>query len=381
MVTHPTLPTYFAPAERAPEADLRADVRHFEQFALVQELLATVPDIFLVLNEERQIVFANRALLRYLSVGCVDAIAGQRPGEAVGCIHALETAGGCGTSEFCRNCGAVHAILSSLRGVEDVQECRINRADGSALDLRVHTRPLQVNDHCYSLFAVTDISHEKRRRVLERVFFHDILNTAGGMVGIGDLLRSASLEELGEFKDLVYVLASSLVEEIRSQQILSSAEAGELVATPAPIDALALLGELQHLYQNHEAAMERTVRLAEDASPCRFESDRTLVRRVVGNMVKNALEASHPGETVTLSCRPRDDGVEFAVHNTAVMPRAVQLQIFQRSFTTKGAGRGLGTYSMKLLAEQYLHGQIRFTSGEGTGTTFYAAFPAAWQQP
>jgi signal transduction histidine kinase len=52
------------------------------------------------------------------------------------------------------------------------------------------------------------------------------------------------------------------------------------------------------------------------------------------------------------------------------MPREVQLQLFKRSFTTKGTGRGLGTYSMKLLTERYLKGRIAFTSSETDGTTF-----------
>jgi signal transduction histidine kinase len=378
MTAKSTLPTQFAPAERASEADIKADVIHFENLALIRELLATVPDIFLVLNEERQIVFANRALLRFLGVGCVDDIAGQRPGDVVGCTHALATLGGCGTTEFCRTCGAVRAILSSLRGEEDIQECRINREDGSALDLRVHTRPLQVNERRYSLFAVNDISHEKRRRVLERIFFHDILNTAGGMVGIGDLLRHGSLDEVNEFKDMVYVLASSLVDEIKAQQTLSAAELGELTVTPTRIDSYALLCEMQDLYQNHEVALERFLEIADDAESTIFESDKALVRRVIGNMTKNALEACRPGEVVTLSCHTLRAGVEFSVHNPAVMPRNVQLQIFQRSFTTKGTGRGLGTYSMKLLAEQHLGGTVRFESEASKGTVFYACFPTAW---
>ena len=61
----------------------------------------------------------------------------------------------------------------------------------------------------------------------------------------------------------------------------------------------------------------------------------------------------------------------FSVHNQNAMPRNVQVQLFQRSFSTKeGNGRGLGTYSVKLLTEQYLHGEVAFTSSEDNGTTF-----------
>jgi sensor histidine kinase regulating citrate/malate metabolism len=57
------------------------------------------------------------------------------------------------------------------------------------------------------------------------------------------------------------------------------------------------------------------------------------------------------------------------------MPRAVQLQIFQRSFSTKGNGRGLGTYSMKLLSERYLNGRVTFKSSSRDGTVFIGLYP------
>jgi sensor histidine kinase regulating citrate/malate metabolism len=57
------------------------------------------------------------------------------------------------------------------------------------------------------------------------------------------------------------------------------------------------------------------------------------------------------------------------------MPKEVQLQLFQRSFSTKGRGRGIGTYSIKLLTEKYLRGKVDFISNEGTGTTFNLYFP------
>ena len=39
------------------------------------------------------------------------SILGMRPGELLDCVHAKNDSGGCGTSEFCRVCGAVNAVL------------------------------------------------------------------------------------------------------------------------------------------------------------------------------------------------------------------------------------------------------------------------------
>jgi sensor histidine kinase regulating citrate/malate metabolism len=57
------------------------------------------------------------------------------------------------------------------------------------------------------------------------------------------------------------------------------------------------------------------------------------------------------------------------------MPDHVKSRIFQRSFSTKGQGRGIGIYSMRLITEQYLHGSVSFTSEKGAGTEFVVRLP------
>jgi sensor histidine kinase regulating citrate/malate metabolism len=92
-------------------------------------------------------------------------------------------------------------------------------------------------------------------------------------------------------------------------------------------------------------------------------------------MTKNALEATDPGGTVSLSCAAREASVVFGVHNPTYMPRNAQLQDFKRSFSTKGTGRAIGTFSIKLLGETYLGGSVWFSSSEELGTTFYLMLP------
>ena len=367
--------TKAAPAERADSVTLADDILRFREDAMAVQLLGASPDIFLILNEQRQIVFANEPTAAILGVERPEEIFGLRVGEAVQCEHADLEPGGCGTSEFCRECGALQAMMTSLSGRRAVRECRITRENGDSLDLRVTARPLAFDGRPFTTFAITDIADEKRRRVLERIFFHDILNTAGGMLGIAELLAEATPEELDEYKPLVYTLSHSLVDEIRAQQTLSAAEAGELSTEPIRLNSLSLLYELVAAYTNHEVAIGRVLVVEAGTPAICFESDKALVRRVVGNMIKTALEASQPGQQVTVGCRQTDDSVEFAVHNPNEMPRSVQLQIFQRSFSTKGSGRGLGTYSMRLLTEHYLHGSVGFTSSADEGTTFFARYP------
>jgi signal transduction histidine kinase len=367
--------TFFASAERADTESLREDAARFATNPLLQSLLDAVPDIFMILNEQRQIVYANRTMLDFLGWKELDIESGLRPGDALDCDHSTEV-NGCGTTEFCRNCGAVRAILSSLRGVESVEECRIIQHDGNALDLRVWATPLTIEGRKYSVFAVNDISDEKRRRALERIFFHDVLNTAGTLSGFVQLMQGASYEELDEYRSIIGVISQRLLEEIEAQRDLSAAESSELAVVLEPVNALDMLREVGERFSGHPVAEKRNLMIDDGAQAVIFESDFTLLGRVLSNLVKNALEASAPAQTVTLSCGMDGDWVAFRVHNDSFMPRHVQQQLFQRSFSTKGGGRGLGTYSIKLLSERYLKGDVSFVSSQAEGTTFTVRFPS-----
>lgn len=371
------MPTRFAPAERAADADLRRQVAYFSAETLTRHLLDAVPSILTILNTHRQIVYANQALQALLGADGQGPLSGLRPGEALDCIHARRTDGGCGTTENCSTCGAVLSILAGLTGKKDVRECRITRyllGQMEAMDLEVQSVPLDYRGEKFTVFAVTDISHEKRRIALESLFFHDILNVAGSIKGFAELLRDYDLADKKEIFSLIHVAAERVVDEIQAQRTVAAAENKELKVQPDTIRSREFLRQLVEIYRRHEAAEHRHLVLSSAVPEITLSSDRTLLGRVLGNMIKNALESSRADETVTVGCRQVDDRIEFSVHNPTVIPHRAQLQIFQRSFSTKGCGRGLGTYSMRLLSG-YLQGEVSFTSCEGEGTIFRASYP------
>ena len=260
-----------------------------------------------------------------------------------------------------------------------MQECLITREfDGEieALDLRVWATPLTFNGENFVIFAVTNIEDEKRRAMLERTFFHDILNTAGIIRGAVELLPTAEEAETTEqLQGMLLSATRRLIGEIEMQNELVAAEQGDLQLAYENIEARAFLHELARIYATHKVANKKHIAVTPVAEEIVVQSDPRMLARVLGNLIKNALEASQPGETVTLHCARVGDAVRFAVHNPSVMPPAVQEQVFQRSFSTKGKGRGIGTYSIKLLTEHYLHGRVAFRSKPGEGTTFMVTYP------
>lgn len=378
-----TLQTCFAPAERD-SMDIILQQREALDRSRTTRLVDAVPQIVMVLNQRRQMVYCNRALLQTLGLSSPEAILGKRPGEILNCIHAHETGGGCGTSEFCTQCGAVRAILSGLQGRRDVQECHFLRRTSSreeAMDLSISTTPIDMDGETFSVCTLTDISHEKRRRTLERTFFHDILNLAGGLSGLLGLLVKEAPERLRDNLNLLHIQSKHLVEEIISQKELTAAENNELTLRFTRLDGNSVLKALAATYAAHEVAAGRSIAVKAGQGDLSLVTDYNILCRVLGNMLKNALEAAGPDDTVTISCRPDgNDGqgegwLAFSVHNPQAMPREVQLQVFRRSFSTKDQDRGLGTFSMKLFSERYLDGKVSFTSNEADGTTFTVRLP------
>lgn len=370
--------THFAPAGREPIEYIMKKSNVVESLIGVQSFFDAMPNIVMVLNHQRQLVFCNKVLLDLLGIDRIESVMGSRPGEILGCIHAHEMNSGCGTSEYCSTCGAVNAILRSQGGQKVYHECRITiSADGveKSLDLGITATPLWVNNEQFTIVYINDIGDNKRRLALERIFFHDILNTAGSIMALAELL-----EDNNECiqRDLLLTMQSAakqLVDEIQEQRDLLQAENNDLKIRHATIYSLEILAEVATRFANNETFKGINIHIDPSSENVKFTSSPHLLGRVLGNMLKNALEASSAGEIVRMGCVVQDSQVIFWVNNPTVMPREVQLQLFQRSFSTKGKNRGLGTYSMKLLTERYLHGAISFKVAKEEGTTFYASYP------
>jgi signal transduction histidine kinase len=378
-MTNEPLPTQLAPAERAAFTDIQTQSRALGKDPLISAFLDCFPEPAMILNRQRQIVLANDKLALVLNRPR-ESLIGLRPGEAFGCSHSAEEAGGCGTSWFCRYCGAADAYVEAQRSAEpDMEEWRIQRnVDGRrvALDLRVWATPLMIDGESFTVFALRDTTDEKRRQLLEQIFFHDLLNTANALSLMLRILPELQGEEAVEMSQRAHRLVDELAEEIQSQRDLAAAERGDLSVKPEIVDAAQLLERVCASYRRRSIVESKSLVIRQTAERVVLESDERLLSRVLGNLIKNALEASEEGQTVTVSVHG-GGAPTFRVHNETVMPEEVQAQVFQRSFTTKaGVGRGIGAYSIRLLTEEYLEGKVYFSSTVAEGTTFTVRLPA-----
>lgn len=372
--------THFAAPERSVKDKIINDYTELKSAAYIEELVDALPYIAVILNQNREIIFSNKALLQMMGIENIQELLGQRPGEVLNCIHSDFMEAGCGTSENCQVCGAANAILESQENGETIsKECRIRTSldgDEDCLDLEVTAAPLIWGENQLTIFTARDISSKKRKEALERIFFHDVMNTAGTLQGVVDLLKQVDDPvKINQFINVLGEVSHDLTDEIMAQKSLLAAENGELVVKKFEIYLNETLGNIIEEYRRHELGQKRKIIFSKNACVCTINTDPVLLKRILGNMIKNALEATPGGGKVRVDCNIAGETVTIQVHNPDHMPKDVQQQVFQRSFSTKGTGRGLGTYSMKLLGEKFLKGKVSFESTARSGTIFNLELP------
>jgi hypothetical protein len=341
----------------------------------VTALLDAFPSPVMILNLNRQIVAANRSMQDALGPEALDCL-GKRPGEVLHCVSAAAGPGGCGTSPACLTCGALRAVLGSQsEAVSKTEEYLLSAVDVSgregACEYRAVASPLFL-DQPFTVLVLQDTSNEKRRAALERIFYHDLLNTAGAMCGLLEIWDDT--DSSMDMRGTLHKLAIGIRDEVQSARDLSAAERGDLLVERRPVDATRVIGRILATYEFLPLAHGRRLRYSVSGST-RIETDQTLLHRVLENLVKNALEASQTGQIVMLSYANRGQPC-FTVHSQTVIPADIQERIFHRSFTTKrGKGHGIGLHSVRLLTEQYLGGSVSFTTSLEAGTTFTVLLP------
>lgn len=370
--------TYFAEAERANEKELIMEIEIVSRNPVMSGLLHLISGLLAILDKHRQIIAINDSFLKMLGIDDPSEALGLRPGEALQCIHAHEEPAGCGTTKFCSSCGAAIAIVSSLGQDEPVERiCALtaNRG-GQTIDVAILVRshPIKINGTKVLLLLLQDITLQQQRAALERVFFHDVNNMLSGLVGASELL---SLEN--SQTNLVKIIRQSslrLKKEVEIQRCLSQSELYTYNPLRYEITTAQIQEELRSFFINHPVARNKNFQFQSPYPTLTIKTDMALLLRVLCNMITNALEATEENGTVKVWLEQNDNFLVFCVWNCQSIPENIAQRIFQRNFSTKDdAGRGIGTYSMKLFGEQILGGQVSFTTSHKEGTIFRLSLP------
>jgi signal transduction histidine kinase len=157
------------------------------------------------------------------------------------------------------------------------------------------------------------------------------------------------------------------------QDYLSLARVPTIERTPQDLGAT--VETWAHEWQPLAAAQGVTLQLEGLTTLGQAVFHANTLRRVVLNLVHNALDAMPQGGTLTLAGQGTATQVQLYVRDTGNGIPAAQLpHIFEPLYTTKPEGTGLGLYIVQEIVRAHA-GEITVQSVEGHGTTFLLTLP------
>jgi signal transduction histidine kinase len=368
--------TAYLPSGRVGGAALAGEVARIADHPLVGSLLDAQRAAVVIVNRQRQIVASNVRFLALAGVRDPAALLGLRFGQGFECVAAEQGTDGCGTSPRCAGCGVAIATLAGLRERSAERECslRVDRGGRTEdLSLRVTAVPFQVAGETYVALLLADLTAERRRAAAARAPVVGASRVAGELRLALDAYRAS-----GEPNDLARVeaLADELRGELAVHALLSGEEPADgVLPPPRPLEVRSVLRRLSAALRAHPESGGRVVEI--DPSPPGAEviAEPAALHHVLLAMAVNAVEATRAGGTVRIAAAETAHETSLRVWNAGAIPAAVLPRLFDRYFSTKGPGRGHGTWAMRLLAERVLGARIAHTTSRTEGTWFSVVLP------
>jgi len=246
--------------------------------------------------------------------------------------------------------------------------------DENGLPLRVNGVHIDISE----IKAVQDL-----RDGLVHMIVHDLRSPLTSVMGYLDLLRSigdASTDDRAEFIDAAYSGAAQMAEMISSLLDINRLEAGEMPVDRQSVDLCDVARDaLQSL---SGLTIGRTVAQTAPIGAVMSNCDSALVRRVIGNLVGNALKFTPESGSITISVSRVDGRPCVDVADTGPgIPADFIGRVFDK-FSQAGEGRarkrystGLGLTFCKLAVEAH-GGSIGVSSEVGVGSRFWFELPA-----
>ena len=214
---------------------------------------------------------------------------------------------------------------------------------------------------------------------------HDIrtpINGIRGMIEIANYYKDDP-DKQTECRKKIWDASGLLLELVNEVLDMGKLESGEIMLEEREFDLKELLDSVGVVVDKQ--ARERGITIITDSYPVehRYLLGSPLhLRRLLMNIISNAVKYNHAGGEVRLGCRekpsadPETAQIEFTCADTGIgMSEEFQKHVFEpfaqeRNFArSEYGGTGLGMPIAKSLAEK-MGGTLSFVSRQGVGTTF-----------
>ncbi len=357
-------------------------MRFQEQARQVQQVMDTVPEGVLLLNEEGRVLSANR-----LGQGDLRTLAGLNVGDVITHI------GGRPLTEVLASPpkGLWHELEAGKRSFQMLAKpiSSPERSEGWVLVIRDVTHQREIEQRSQQQERLAAVGQ------LAAGIAHDFNNIMATIVLYAQMSRrdKGVLLKVQERLDIIYQQSMHATQLI--QQILDFSR--RTVLERHPFDLLPFLKEQIKLLQR-TLPENIAIRLDYNVNSCLIYGSPAALQQVIMNLAVNARDAMpHGGElcfgltrlyfpegcTAPVNGVGAGEWIQLTVTDTGVgIAEDVLPHIFDPFFTTKapGAGTGLGLAQVHGIVGMH-EGHIHVTTHVGEGTTFTLYLPAYLEAP
>lgn len=229
--------------------------------------------------------------------------------------------------------------------------------------------------------AVVDVTDRRKaaelREDVELITRHDLKSPLSAILTLPQFLLEAEnlTDRQKEMVRLMLVAGRRMQSMITLSLSLYRMERGtyELAA-----DSLDLAALVRSIWEEGGAPYRSAhMDLDVQASEAQFfvMGEELLCYTMLANLIHNALEASKPGERVTVRFKREGGWAVVEVANDRDVPEEIRDRFFEKYATWgKHSGTGLGTYTARMIAEVH-GGSIELQTGTGQGTVVRVRLP------
>jgi PAS domain S-box-containing protein len=238
---------------------------------------------------------------------------------------------------------------------------------------------------------IRDVTEQKRierlRDDVQRMMRHDLKSPLIGIIGFaGLLLKSKNLtgKQLEETR-MIRELGERMIGFIDRTRDLFQMEEGSYQLTPQKVNLLSVLRRIEKALNPLSLSKKTNLAFALFGRRTNLETEyvilgeETLLEMMFANLIKNGIEASPEGGTISVSIDAMGEPGKVVhlidIHNMGVVPIDIRERFFEPYITQgKKGGTGLGTHNALLVARTH-KGDISFTTSEQEGTHVMVRLP------
>jgi signal transduction histidine kinase len=259
-------------------------------------------------------------------------------------------------------------------------------ADGRTLSTYVDITALKVREEELRTAKIAAEEASGAKTDFLAKMSHELRTPLNAVIGFSDTMRQELLGPIGnprykEYLNDIYDSGNYLLSLVNDLLDLSKIEASQMALTERPVELAALIGSCRRMVELRADA--HNIRLAFELppEPPVVRADENALKKIVINILANAVKFTPPGGSVTVRCECDGTGeISLSVADTGEgIPEADLKRVLepfvQLHPASDNTGTGLGLPIAKALAEMH-GGKLELRSTVGAGTTVTLRQPA-----